>query len=46
MTKRAGRTVKISISLDKDQLETLRKRARRTSRGNLSAVIAEMIQRA
>ena len=46
MTKRAGVTEKISISVNRDDLTILRKRARRLHDGNLSAVIAEIIQRA
>jgi hypothetical protein len=44
MTKRAGRTVKLSISLDASDLELLKKRAKRVSGGNISAAIAETIQ--
>ena len=46
MTKRAGVTEKISISIDRADLAILRKRAKRLHGGNLSAVIAEMIARA
>lgn len=46
MTKRAGRTVKLSISLDKRDVEILEKRARKSSGGNLSAAVAEMIRMA
>lgn len=42
---RAGRTVKLSISLDRADLALLRKRARRRHQGNLSAVIAEGVRR-
>jgi hypothetical protein len=41
MAKRAGRTEKISISVDHDDLAILRKRAKRLHGGNLSAVIAD-----
>jgi hypothetical protein len=44
MAKRAGRTVKLSIFIDRDDLEHLRKRARRLSGGNLSAAITDMIR--
>jgi hypothetical protein len=47
--KRAGKTVKVSISLDKDELAVLQRRARQSYDGNLSAAVAEaarwMIQR-
>jgi hypothetical protein len=43
MTKRAGRTVKLSISLDQHDLELLKKRAKRVSGGNISAAISETI---
>jgi hypothetical protein len=43
MTKRAGSTVKLSISLDQRDLELLRKRAKRLSGGNVSAAITDMI---
>ena len=39
--KRAGRTVKVSVSLDKNDLATLRRRARESYDGNLSAAFAE-----
>jgi hypothetical protein len=42
MTKRAGRTVKLSISIDRDDLAMLKKRARGHLKGNLSAAIAEL----
>ena len=42
---RAGRTAKISISLDQRDLAALRGRARRLFEGNLSAVIAEGVRR-
>lgn len=46
MAKRAGVTEKISISVDRADLAVLRKRAARLHGGNVSAVIAEIIQRA
>jgi hypothetical protein len=42
MTKRAGITDKISISLPRDDLRALKKRAKRLYGGNVSAVIAEL----
>ncbi|HSO33798.1 MAG TPA: hypothetical protein VLT33_14800 [Labilithrix sp.] len=42
MTKRAGNTEKISISLRQSDLASLRKRAKRLYGGNVSAVIAEL----
>jgi hypothetical protein len=39
--KRAGRTVKISVSLDRDDLAVLRRRARESFGGNLSAAFSE-----
>ncbi|MBI2394429.1 MAG: hypothetical protein HYV09_32965 [Deltaproteobacteria bacterium] len=39
--KRAGRTVKVSVSLDKDDLAALKRAARETYGGNLSAAFAE-----
>ena len=44
MKKRSGRTVKLSISIDKDDFDLLKKRAKRVSGGNLSAAITEMIR--
>jgi hypothetical protein len=44
MLKRAGRTVKLSISMDRDDLRLLRKRAKRLSGGNLSAAITDMMR--
>ena len=41
MALRAGRTVKVSISLDKDDLATLKRRARDDYGGNLSAAFAD-----
>jgi hypothetical protein len=42
---RAGTTEKVSISLDRSDLKLLRTRARRLYGGNLSAVVAEGVQR-
>jgi hypothetical protein len=42
--RRAGRTGKISISLDRSDLSIVRKRATRLHGGNLSAVIAEGVR--
>jgi hypothetical protein len=42
MTKRGGVTEKISVSLNRSDLASLRKRARRLHDGNLSAVITEL----
>ncbi len=39
--RRAGRTVKVSVSLDKDDLAALKRRARESHEGNLSAAFAE-----
>jgi hypothetical protein len=44
MSKRAGRTVKLSISLDRGDFELLKKRAKRVSGGNISAAITETIR--
>ena len=44
MPKRAGRTVKLSVSLDARDVELLKKRAKVVSGGNVSAVIADMIR--
>lgn len=46
MAKRAGRTERISVSVDRADLAILRKRAKRLHGGNVSAVIAEIIARA
>lgn len=46
MSKRAGITEKISVSVNRDDLKLLKKRAQRLHDGNLSAVIAEIIARA
>ena len=42
MKKRAGVTEKISISLGREDLKALKRRARRLHGGNLSAVVAEL----
>jgi len=42
MSKRAGNTTKISISVQRSDLVSLKKRARRLYGGNVSAVIAEL----
>lgn len=42
MTKRAGVTAKISISLSRSDLASLKKRAKRLYAGNVSAVISEL----
>jgi hypothetical protein len=42
---RAGHTDKISVSIDRKDLDALRRRARRLHGGNLSAVIAEGVRR-
>lgn len=39
--KRAGSTVKVSVSLDEEDLATLKRRAREAHGGNLSAAFAE-----
>ncbi len=44
MTKRPGRTVKLSISLDKQDVALLAARAKRIAGGNLSAAVADMIR--
>ena len=44
-SRRSGDTDKISISLRRDDLAALRKRARKLYDGNLSAVIAEGVRR-
>jgi len=43
MTKRAGVTQKVSLSVKRGDLAVLRKRARRLHGGNLSAVFADLI---
>lgn len=45
MSERAGKTEKISISLERAELAVVRRRARRLYDGNLSAVIAEGVRR-
>lgn len=42
MKKRAGVTEKISVSISRSDLASLRKRAKRLYAGNVSAVIAEL----
>ena len=42
---RSGRTEKLSVSLDRTELQLLRRRARRLHGGNLSAAIAEGVRR-
>jgi hypothetical protein len=42
---RAGRTEKISISLDTEDVRTLRERAEKLYGGNLSAAVAEGVRR-
>jgi hypothetical protein len=39
--KRAGRTVKVSVSLEKEDVAALRRRARESYGGNLSAAFAD-----
>jgi hypothetical protein len=39
--KRAGRTVKVSVSLDQDDVAALKRRAEESYDGNLSAAFAE-----
>ena len=43
MAKRAGRTVKLSVSLDAEHHALLEKRAKRLAGGNVSAAIAEAL---
>jgi len=40
-TTRSGKTVKVSISIDKADLAVLKRRARESYRGNLSAAFSE-----
>jgi hypothetical protein len=44
-TPRSGRTEKISVSLDRGDLQALRRRAKRLYGGNVSAAIAEGARR-
>jgi hypothetical protein len=44
MSKRPGRTVKLSISIDQDDLALLKKRAKRLSGGNISAAITDILR--
>jgi hypothetical protein len=39
--KRAGKTIKVSVSLDRDDVAVLKRRARESYGGNLSAAFAE-----
>lgn len=43
MAKRAGVTSKVSLSVNKDDLAILKRRAKRLYGGNVSAVFAELI---
>ena len=43
MAKRAGVTKKVSLSVNRDDLAVLTKRAKRLHGGNVSAVFAELI---
>jgi hypothetical protein len=43
--ERTGRTAKVSVSMDREDLVLLRKRAKRLYDGNVSAVIAEGVRR-
>lgn len=43
MAKRAGITEKVSLSVNREDLAVLRKRAKRLHGGNVSAVFAELI---
>jgi hypothetical protein len=44
MPKRPGRTVKLSISIDRHDLALLKKRAKQLSGGNISLAITEMMR--
>jgi len=44
--KRAGNTEKVSVSLQRDLLKTLKRRAKRLYAGNLSAVLTEVAEAA
>lgn len=44
MKKRAGTTVKVSVSIDKRDFELLKERAKRVSGGNISAALTDMIR--
>jgi len=44
--KRAGNTEKVSVSLRRDLLKTLKRRAKRLYAGNLSAVLTEVAEAA
>ncbi|HEY6464017.1 MAG TPA: hypothetical protein VIY73_27795 [Polyangiaceae bacterium] len=43
MTKRAGITQKVSVSVSREDLAVLKKRAKRLHGGNVSAVFADLI---
>jgi hypothetical protein len=43
MTRRAGVTQKVSLSVNREDLAVLKKRAKRLHGGNVSAVFAELI---
>jgi hypothetical protein len=43
MAKRAGVTEKVSLSINREDLAVLKKRAKRLHGGNVSAVFAELI---
>ena len=43
MTKRAGVTSKVSLSVNREDLAVLKKPAKRLHGGNVSAVFAELI---
>jgi hypothetical protein len=45
MTKRAGVTRKVSVSVHQDDLKLIKERARRAHGGNVSAVFAELVAR-
>jgi hypothetical protein len=42
--RRAGKTVKISVSLDKDDVKALRRHAKEAYGGNLSAAVSEVVR--
>jgi len=41
---RPGRTVKLSVSIDRHDFDLLKKRAKRVSGGNISAALTDMIR--
>ncbi len=45
-TRRAGTTEKVSVSLQRELLKTLKRRAKRLYAGNLSAVLTEVAEAA